>query len=119
MYFEDQEMQDSTATEGIENLVLSFLQQLVDASAPADTTEKMTAQQRRAKSKIQLQLSNRTNGSSRTLTYPRKCLSGSARPFGEWIICVGSETADPFMRSQHNYSVSWTSRTKLSLKTYP
>lgn len=88
MYSEDQEMQDSTATEGIENLVLSFLQQLVDASAPADTTEKMTAQQRRAKSKIQLQLSNRTNGSSRTLTYPRKSISGSARPFGEWIYAL-------------------------------
>lgn len=89
MNFNDQEsqvlVQQSDAAEGIENLVLSFLTQLVDTSS-LDFDEKTPAHERRAKSKIQLQLANRrTKGSTKTLTYPKKCNVGSVRPMGERI----------------------------------
>ncbi|KAF9443832.1 DNA topoisomerase IV, alpha subunit [Macrolepiota fuliginosa MF-IS2] len=71
--------------DNIENLVLSFLTQLVDGSTPPDTSENLSAQQRRAKSKIQLQLANRATGSSKTLTYPKKCPTGSARPLAQLL----------------------------------
>ncbi len=73
------------AVEGIENLVLSFLDQLVEASGPPKSNEPLNAHQRRARSKNQLQLVNRAKGSSKTLTFPRKHASGSDRPLGERI----------------------------------
>lgn len=84
----DSEDQNSPATEGIENLVLSFLSQLVDASGPLKSDEALKAHQRRARSKIQLELVNRAKGSQKILTFPKKCASGSARPLGERIYAL-------------------------------
>ncbi|KXN90800.1 Meiotic recombination protein SPO11 [Leucoagaricus sp. SymC.cos] len=73
------------AVESIENVVLSFLQQLVDVSGQ-EFDEKTPAHERRAKSKIQLELANRrTKGSTKTLTYPRKCNTGSVRPMAQLL----------------------------------
>lgn len=87
MSSQDEDIQDLTdhdiATQGIENLVLSFLQQLVHSSDPFNMEEKVPAHERRARSKMHLQLANRTTGSTKTLTYPKKCLAGSARPLGK------------------------------------
>ncbi|XP_006457323.1 hypothetical protein AGABI2DRAFT_212660 [Agaricus bisporus var. bisporus H97] len=45
--------------------------------------EKVPAHERRARSKMHLQLANRTTGSTKTLAYPKKCLAGSARPLAQ------------------------------------
>ncbi|KAF5351700.1 hypothetical protein D9756_007749 [Leucocoprinus leucothites] len=87
MDFEDQQAQvlieRPDAAEGIESLVLSFLQQLVDTSG-LKFDEKIPAHERRAQSKIHLQLANRkAKGPTKTLTYPKKCNIGSARPFAQ------------------------------------
>lgn len=77
--------EEPDATKGIESLVLSFLQQLVHVSG-LDLDEKTPAHERRAQSKIHLQLANRkTKGHTKTLTYPKKCHLGSARPMGKCI----------------------------------
>lgn len=117
---EDQEMQqaqDSVAVEEVENLVLSFLTQLVDVSSLPDPNEILSARQRRAKSKIQIQLANRTKGSSKTLTYPKKCASGSVRPLGECIYAVYGWTNTDF-EEQHSYSAFWTLHMKQLSKIY-
>jgi meiotic recombination protein SPO11 len=71
----------SAAAQGIENLVLSFLQQLVHSTDPSNL--EASAHERRARCKIQLQLANRTTGCAKTLVYPKKSLAGSARPLGK------------------------------------
>ncbi|KAF7782146.1 hypothetical protein Agabi119p4_1522 [Agaricus bisporus var. burnettii] len=87
MSSQDEDIQGLTdhdiATHGIENLVLSFLQQLVHSSDPSNTEEKLPAHERRARSKMHLQLANRTTGSTKTIAYPKKCLAGSARPLAQ------------------------------------
>jgi hypothetical protein len=87
MSSQDKNIQDltenSTATQGIENLVLSFLRQLVQSTDPSNMDEKVLAHERRARCKIHLQLANRTTGCAKTLIYPKKSLAGSARPLGE------------------------------------
>lgn len=76
---------DTHPAHGIELLVLSFLQQLVHTSG-LQFPQKTTASHRRAQSKIQLQLANRTaRTSTKTLVYPKKSNTASLRPFGESI----------------------------------
>ena len=73
------------AAEGIELLVLSFLQQLVHTSG-LQFPQTTTASQRRAQSKIQLRLANRrARAPTKTLVYPKKSNVASLKPFGERI----------------------------------
>ncbi|KAL9708669.1 endodeoxyribonuclease [Leucoagaricus gongylophorus] len=71
------------AAEGIELLVLSFLQQLVHTSG-LQFPQTTTASQRRAQSKIQLRLANRrARAPTKTLVYPKKSNVASLRPFAQ------------------------------------
>ncbi|KAI5890426.1 DNA topoisomerase IV, alpha subunit [Schizophyllum commune H4-8] len=64
----------------IEDMVLSFLRQLAHRNSNA-------ASEKNSKPKVVLQLANRTSQTEgpqqRQLVYPRKCNSGSARPFAQ------------------------------------
>lgn len=78
----------STVVSDIENMTLSFLSQLVRQKQRPPVTYKTD------KRTVILKLANRTAQSSseattyRRLIYPRKCATGSARPFGERLYAL-------------------------------
>ncbi|SJL01401.1 uncharacterized protein ARMOST_04723 [Armillaria ostoyae] len=87
---EDDELESPDATQAMENLAISFLQQLDQVFDSDDGESSSEDDSPRTKSSIvRLQLVDRTKrtrpGTTDTkhISYPRKCTTGSARPFAQ------------------------------------